>query len=113
MTSPMGEALVDIAPMIDYIFSGEADEEFPRFCQDFLGERRLPASKIINCKPIEAMDSVSIPDFDDYFHQFAGFPGQRPVAWRLAMAHSLSSHREDVGGARNTVAVFVRLIPST
>ena len=69
VTRPMGDALLDIAPMIDYVFSGEADLEFPRFCDDFFRDGSLPASKIIDCKPIEIMDSVKIPNFDDFFQQ--------------------------------------------
>ena len=69
VTRPMGDALLDVAPMIDYVFSGEADLEFPRFCDDFFRDGSLPASKIIDCTPIEIMDSVSIPNFDDFFQQ--------------------------------------------
>ena len=47
VTYPMGKALLDIAPMIDYVFSGYADEQFPRFCVDFLHNESLPRSKII------------------------------------------------------------------
>ena len=69
VTRPMGDALIDVAPMLDYSFSGEADWEFPRFCDDFFRNGSLPASKMIDCTPIENMDSANIPNFEDFFQQ--------------------------------------------
>jgi ribosomal peptide maturation radical SAM protein 1 len=65
----MGESIIGLAPVIDYAFSGEADLEFPRFCDDFLSNGSLPASRIISCKPVDGMDELEIPDFDEYLQQ--------------------------------------------
>ena len=85
VTRPMGDALIEIAPMIDYVFSGEADVEFPRFCREVLSNGSLPASKIIDCKPIGDMGSIQCPNFDDYFQQLGPLQdeGLVPQNWAV------------------------------
>ena len=104
VTSPMGDALIDIAPMIDYVFSGEADEEFPRFCQEILDTRSLPASKIIKCKPVVSMDSVKTPDFEDYFGN-CGLFSKKTCCPKTGRGSFPSSLHEDAGGAKNATVL--------
>lgn len=82
-TRPIADGIIDAAPMIDYVFSGEADVEFPRFCKNFLFSGLLPASKLIECEPIHVMDSAKIPNFDDYFQQLRHLQGKdfAPKDW--------------------------------
>jgi ribosomal peptide maturation radical SAM protein 1 len=82
-TSPMGEALQAVAPMIDYVFSGEADEEFPAFCRNYVQEKALPGSKVIRCAPVEDLAAVEVPDYDEYMQQLREFQeaGLLPANW--------------------------------
>jgi ribosomal peptide maturation radical SAM protein 1 len=66
---PMGKALLKIAPMIDYCFSGEADIEFPLFCKNYFEDESLPRSRIIHCSEIGNLGLAEIPNYDDYFQQ--------------------------------------------
>lgn len=76
----MGVALQREFPFVDLAFSGEADESFPAV----LGARRVGASLagipgvaiVGEAKPVAAervhdLDSVPMPEFDDYFAQKA------------------------------------------
>lgn len=63
---PMGEGLTEVFPWIDHFFSGEADTEFPAFCERLL-QGETPAGKVVACAPVKDMDVVSAPDFSDYF----------------------------------------------
>ncbi len=83
MTQPMGKALSDIVPLIDYVFSGEADIEFPLFCENYLHNGALPTSKIINCTAINDMELIDIPNYDDYFQQLSKKQqeGLLPAEW--------------------------------
>jgi len=40
----MGRATVDAFPQVDYVFSGDADETFPEFVQNFLAGEESPAN---------------------------------------------------------------------
>jgi ribosomal peptide maturation radical SAM protein 1 len=75
----MGRALMDNFPFIDCVCSGEVDFEFPRFVQaihegtDISGVRGLiwrdDNSEVREnepSRPVEAMDEVPIPDFEDW-----------------------------------------------
>jgi ribosomal peptide maturation radical SAM protein 1 len=83
VSSPMGEALLAVAPAVDHVFSGEADDEFPAFCADYVERNTLPASKIIRCAPVKDLDAVESPDYDDYLRQLRRFQaaGLLPATW--------------------------------
>jgi ribosomal peptide maturation radical SAM protein 1 len=67
----MAEGIRSLAPFIDYVFSGESEETFPRFVGAVTrGER--PSEPIIQGRPCEDMDAVPTVEFDDYFEQRAG-----------------------------------------
>ena len=66
---PMGRALSSTTEVFDYIFSGEADVEFPRFCTEYLDHDTLPTSRVIECEPVFELDRIAVPDYSDYFQQ--------------------------------------------
>jgi ribosomal peptide maturation radical SAM protein 1 len=82
---PMGQALSEITPWIDYIFSGEAEEVFPQFCAEFLSGKEMAFPKVIDCGINQNIAPNPSPDYDDYFtqlkpHQEAGrLPGNFPL----------------------------------
>jgi len=65
---PMGSSILDIASSIDYIFSGEADMELPKFSMNALNGI-FPENRLITCKPTEDLNSLPYPDFSDFFEQ--------------------------------------------
>ena len=65
-SSPMGDALAEIFPWIDHFFSGEADVEFPDFCEALLAGAAAPP-RVIHCPPLTDMRRSPAPDFSDYF----------------------------------------------
>jgi ribosomal peptide maturation radical SAM protein 1 len=75
----MGEALLEHFPFLDYVFAGEVDFSFPDFVRrlsrkepvdqvpgiiyrDASGRRRTGPAAM----PLQDMDSLPVPDFDDY-----------------------------------------------
>lgn len=65
----MGEEIAAKCDVIDYVFQGEADTTFPDFCVQYLTEGVLPKERLIGCRLQMAMDSLPIPNFDDYYDQ--------------------------------------------
>jgi len=86
----VGRALHTHFPWVDYVFSGEADETFPLFCSKFFGPTgdRAAAEADLSWLPpsvfspqtrhlgldrptafgmVTDMDTLPLPDFDDYF----------------------------------------------
>lgn len=65
---PMGSAWAKHLPHVDAIFSGESDTQFPDYCHDVLHGKRLDrtSTEVIQCTPVEDMDSVPIPEYQDY-----------------------------------------------
>ena len=64
---PIGSALLELAGVFDYVFSGESDQEFPRFCKAYLEDGTLPAERVIRGRGVARLDAVPAPDYDDYF----------------------------------------------
>lgn len=64
----MAEGIASLSDKIDYIFSGESDETFPKFLQDALAGER-PKDKIICGRPYDNMDAQSTPRFHEFFEQ--------------------------------------------
>jgi ribosomal peptide maturation radical SAM protein 1 len=67
--SPMGQATADLTDAFDYVFAGEADLEFPRFCEDLLRRGELPKARVVLRESVQNMDAVEVPDFQDYYEQ--------------------------------------------
>ncbi len=70
---PMGQALAQVADPIDCIFTGEADDAFPRFCRQYLDGSMTDIPELVNCGIFHRLDELPIPDFDDYMQQLAEF----------------------------------------
>ncbi len=65
---PMGQALAEIAPMLDCVVAGEADLVFPHLCQDYLQGGASPPW-VIECAPPTELDQVAAPDYSSYLRQ--------------------------------------------
>lgn len=65
----MGDELLNVG-FIDYVFDGEADLSFVRFCADVLGGRALPRDKIVRCQAVTDLDELEVPDYSDFMAQF-------------------------------------------
>jgi ribosomal peptide maturation radical SAM protein 1 len=77
----MGVALQEQFPFVDLVFSGEADESFPavlearRQGRGVEGLRGVTAASrngvaaLAPAEPIREMDSIPVPDYDDFFEQ--------------------------------------------
>ena len=72
----MGRELAAKADVLDFVFQGEADFDFPRFCRDYLENGHLPDNKVITCRPPMDMDQVPSPDYSDFFDQCTYPPEQ-------------------------------------
>lgn len=57
---------------IDYIFSGESENSFPRFLKQH-SEGRLPENRIIRGEKFQTLDKLAPPLYDDYFTQMEAF----------------------------------------
>jgi len=69
-SEPMGKAILDVSPSIDYIFSGEAEIKFIEFCKKALtGSLPDIHNKFIECEPIDDLDCLPYPDYSDFFAQ--------------------------------------------
>lgn len=64
----MGAELLRAFPWIDYVCSGEADESFVPLLRRIL-DGAAPVRQVIEGAPVEDLDNLPYPDFDDYFAQ--------------------------------------------
>ena len=69
---PMGEALADIAACFDIVVSGEADELFARLCRALLAGTGA-TRRVIRGSPVQRLDDLPVPRYDDYFAAIAPF----------------------------------------
>lgn len=98
-SSPMGEALAEIFPWIDHVFSGEADIEFPDFCETLLEEGRAELPRVIHCPPLADMRRSPAPDFSDYFADLRALGDALPAT--LPDALPVETSRGCWWGAKN------------
>jgi len=66
----MAEGIRNVAPFIDYVFSGESELTFPEFLRG-MAHGKPPAGRIVQGKPCNDMDAIPTLDYDDYFEQRA------------------------------------------
>jgi ribosomal peptide maturation radical SAM protein 1 len=64
---PIGSALIELTGVFDFVFSGESDLEFPKFCKTFIEEGKLPKQRVVRGRGVPRLDEVPAPDYDDYF----------------------------------------------
>ena len=77
----MGAALHKSFPWVDHVFSGEANESFLSFARSYLdqtlaGERRKAGREgrsFIKSLPVQDIDQVPLPDYQDYFSELTTF----------------------------------------
>lgn len=79
-TEPMGSAMLRMTEAFDFVFSGEADLELPRFCRDYLDHGRLPDGRVVRCGAAQSLDRVAAPDYDDYYDEVARYREADPLA---------------------------------
>jgi ribosomal peptide maturation radical SAM protein 1 len=66
---PMGPAMLALAAdSVDFVFSGESEEAFPRVLRAIL-DGRPPQERLIEGKPCVDLDALPVPGFADYFLQ--------------------------------------------
>lgn len=66
IAAPMGAAMAEVFPWVDHFFSGEADTEFPDFCERLIRTGKRPADRVIPCEPVKNISVSPPPDFSDY-----------------------------------------------
>jgi ribosomal peptide maturation radical SAM protein 1 len=98
--APMGEALHRCFPFVDYIFSGEADGNFPEFVERLLNRQSVDAlpglvyrkgrESVFNhhAAPVEQMDALPFPDYSDYFKHFFSSPISKKISPMLQIETS-------------------------
>lgn len=82
---PMGEALLEFFPQIDYVFSGEADVAFPDFVPRL--DRERPPRQVIDCEPVAHLDGLAMPVVDDFVAAFAA-AGIDHIVWPVLVVES-------------------------
>jgi ribosomal peptide maturation radical SAM protein 1 len=97
---PMGKALLRCFPFLDYIFSGESDHSFGKFMEcinrpesikDIHGLFYRDGNAVKSTGTADLvtdMDSLPIPDYDDYFAQLetTSIPSQIPLLLQFETA---------------------------
>ena len=64
---PLSLGLAKAFPWIDHFFAGEADVDFPEFCEDYLRRGIRPEARVIRSEPVRDMRTVFPPDYTDFF----------------------------------------------
>lgn len=66
---PMGQALLDAFPFLDFVFSGESDSTFPLLVRSVLDAAPGPSVRttVIGNGLVTELDALPHPDFTDYF----------------------------------------------
>jgi len=67
----MAEGVLSIAPSIDYVFSGDGEETFPRFLEASR-TGNLPLDRIIFGNSCSDLDAIPTPEYTEYFDQLDG-----------------------------------------
>jgi len=64
---PLSLGLAKAFPWIDHFFAGEADIDFPEFCENYLRRGVRAEARVIHTEPIRDMRTVFPPDYHDFF----------------------------------------------
>ncbi len=64
---PLSLGLAKAFPWIDHFFAGEADIDFPEFCENYLRRGVRAEARVIHTEPIRDMRTVFAPDYSDFF----------------------------------------------
>lgn len=98
---PMGDALLRTVDCFDFVFSGEADFAFPDFIDSLAKLKRDGVQRIVDCPPINRMDSVVVPAFHDYFQQLREFQTAGTLPHALPVSLPIESSRGCWWGAKH------------
>ncbi len=71
----MGKALAANFPFLDAVVSGEAEEVIVPLVRNRHAYRRGGGARLVTGVPVQAMDDLPVPDFDDYFAAVRGRAG--------------------------------------
>ena len=69
----MAEGIRSIAPFIDYVFSGESENDLSRVSAQAGKRGEPPAGRDHPGQPCDDMDAVPTLEYDDYFEQRAAY----------------------------------------
>lgn len=73
----MAEGIASLSDSIDYIFSGESEDTFAYFLEKYsAGE--LPSQHIVTGEPVEDLNNIPLPDYENYFKQIESFFTDNP-----------------------------------
>jgi ribosomal peptide maturation radical SAM protein 1 len=64
----LAEGIAALSRDIDFVFSGESEESFPRFLED-LAHNRRPHARIVQGSECTNLDTIPRPTFTDFFRQ--------------------------------------------
>jgi ribosomal peptide maturation radical SAM protein 1 len=64
----MAEGILSLQVGVDYVFSGESEDTFPRFLQELRAGPR-PQTPIVQGEACRDLDALPTPDFSDYYEQ--------------------------------------------
>ena len=80
---PMGEEILKLTPNLDFVFSGEPDIDFPDFCQKKLNNKSPTniCQGILHCVPVQNLDELPFPDFNDYFLQIRSISSMKKISF--------------------------------
>lgn len=98
---PLAAGLADAFPWIDHFFSGEADIDFPDFCEAYLTANIRPATRVVTNAPINDMRTVFAPDYTDFFDQLRPLQASGALPANLPRYLLAESSRGCWWGAKN------------
>lgn len=84
----MAEGIASLSESIDYIFSGESEISFINFLEGY-SKGELSSKRIIRGKPLEDLDSLPLPGYDDYLKQLDIFLGSN-ISMEISIAYETS-----------------------
>jgi ribosomal peptide maturation radical SAM protein 1 len=74
----MAEGMLSLRAAIDYVAAGESEETFPRFIEALRRDGGYP-ERILRGDPCQELDRLPLPDYREYFDQYALFLGEEPA----------------------------------
>lgn len=79
----MAEGIASLSDSIDYIFSGEGETSFIDFLKRY-SANNLPSQRILIGEPVKDLDSIPLPDYENYVTQRNCFLGDNsPGEWTI------------------------------
>lgn len=100
-SQPMGKSIAAVTTVFDFVFSGESDFDFPRFCQNYLKQKELPTQSLIECASVYDMDQTALPEYEDYFEQLRPYQVAQTLPKELPLWLHIESSRGCWWGAKS------------